>query len=186
MVIYLFLSLVMPKPCRVLYRNLHQGKESIIFFFWRIVNAHILQGLFHKSRIRTPHVGNVSYIIQISRKEIASTAPLPLTIEPVLYSASRYWGVLNHSPYSPDRVNSLLWIIEEAPGWKMIGKRHWSSGSRHMLPSGVWRVVFLCSYKLRLICFPAIHMKDKSLRPTKADVENFIGISWCAAKTDPR
>jgi hypothetical protein len=31
---------------------------------------------------------------------------------------------------------SSLWTIEEAPGWKAIRKRRWSSASRHVLASG--------------------------------------------------
>jgi hypothetical protein len=39
---------------------------------------------------------------------------------------------------------SSLWTIEEAPGWKVIRNRRWSSASRHVLASGAWHWFLLC------------------------------------------
>jgi hypothetical protein len=37
-----------------------------------------------------------------------------------------------------------LWTIEEAPGWKAIRNRRWSSANRHVLTSGSWHWFLLC------------------------------------------
>jgi hypothetical protein len=53
-------------------------------------------------------------------------------------------GPSSLQPWPVSEWFSSLWTIEEAPGWKAIRNRRWSSASRHVLASGAWHLFILC------------------------------------------
>jgi hypothetical protein len=55
----------------------------------------------------------------------------------------RYWTI-PLQPLPGTEWFSSLWTIEEAPGWKAIRNRRWSSASRHVLASGASHRFLLC------------------------------------------
>jgi hypothetical protein len=53
-------------------------------------------------------------------------------------------GPSSLQPWPDTEWFSSLWTTEEAPGWKAIHNRRWSSASRHVLASGTWHWFLLC------------------------------------------